>query len=53
MATKQEIQEAINARREAKLQKDFEKADKIRDELKSLGIEIIDQPGGDTDWIQR
>ena len=53
MATKKEIQEAINARREAKLQKDFEKADNIRDELKSLGIEIIDKPGGDTDWIQR
>ena len=27
------------------------KADQIRDELKSLGIQLIDKPGGVTDWI--
>ncbi len=53
IATREKIQEAIQARKEAKSKKDFAKADQIRDELKSLGVEIIDKPGGDTDWIQR
>ena len=53
IATREKIQEAIQARKEAKSKKDFAKADQIRDELKSLGVEIIDKPGGYTDWIQR
>ena len=53
IAMREKIEEAIQARKEAKSKKDFAKADQIRDELKSLGVEIIDKPGGDTDWIQR
>jgi len=28
-------------------------ADRIRDEFRARGIELIDRPGGHTDWIQR
>jgi len=44
------IIEAIEERKAAKLAKNFQKADKIREELKSLGIELIDKPGGSTEW---
>ena len=45
-----EIKKAIEARKDAKSKRDFAKADQIRDELKSLGINLIDKPGGITDW---
>ena len=45
------IQNAIAARKEAKAARDFAKADQIRDDLKALGIELIDKPGGITEWI--
>ncbi len=41
---------AINERKEAKQKKDFAKADQIREELKQIGIELIDKPDGITDW---
>ena len=47
-----EIEDAIKQRLEAKLQKDFDKADLIRDRLKDQGIELIDKPGGSTEWIR-
>ena len=46
------ILEEIKKRKEAKLSGDFTTADKIRDELKAIGIEIIDKKDGFTDWIQ-
>jgi cysteinyl-tRNA synthetase len=42
------IQEKINERREAKANKDFALADKIRDELLSEGIKLIDTREGTT-----
>ncbi|MFZ4805143.1 MAG: cysteine--tRNA ligase [Synechococcus lacustris] len=48
-----EIQQQIEARRIAKAAKNFVEADRIRDEFRARGIELIDRPGGLTDWIQR
>lgn len=42
--TKAKIQELIKKREEAKKEKDFKLADKIRDELKSMGILLQDTP---------
>ena len=41
---KQEIENLIAQRTEAKKQKDFTKADEIRERLHSIGIEIMDLP---------
>ncbi|NWF67114.1 MAG: cysteine--tRNA ligase [Campylobacterales bacterium] len=46
---KNKIEELINIRVEAKKSKDYVKADKIRDELNSLNISIMDTPNG-TVW---
>ena len=43
------IQELIELRNQAKKSKDFEKADKIREELRNMGIEIKDTRQG-TQW---
>jgi cysteinyl-tRNA synthetase len=48
-----EIEERIEARRAAKAARDYATADRIRDELRSRGIELIDRPGGHTEWIRR
>ena len=42
----------IEARREAKAAKNYGEADRIREELKQAGIELIDKAGGVTDWIR-
>ncbi len=47
-----EIQSAIDERTKAKLARDFKTADQIRDKLKKLGIELVDKPGGVTEWIR-
>jgi len=47
--TKSKINELISKRAEAKKEKNFELADKIRDELNSMGIQIQDTPNG-TVW---
>jgi len=47
--TKAKINELIEKRTQAKKEKDFETADKIRDELTSMGIQIQDTPNG-TVW---
>ncbi len=41
----------IDIRNRSKLQKDFSTADKIRDELGSVGIKLKDMPGGETTYI--
>ena len=43
------IEELIEQRNEAKKAKDFETADKVRDELTTLGIQLMDTPQG-TKW---
>ena len=45
------INELIEQRNEAKKSKDFAKADAIRDELKAMGIELLDTRAGTT-WKQ-
>ena len=46
------INDLIEARKTAKANKDYGEADRIRAELKAEGIELIDKPGGITDWIR-
>ena len=43
----------IEERRAAKAERDFAVADRIRDELRSQGIELIDRPGCTTEWLRR
>ncbi len=47
-----QIKAAISKRIQAKNARNFAKADLIRDELKASGIELIDKPGGNTEWIR-
>ena len=44
--TEELIELLIDLRTKAREQKNFEQADKIRDELKDLGIELMDNPDG-------
>jgi cysteinyl-tRNA synthetase len=44
------IQALIDARTQAKRDKNWSEADRIRDELKAQGIILEDRPGGTTDW---
>jgi len=46
------IEELIKNRSLAKANKDFNLADKIRTELKNMGIDLIDKPKGVTEWKQ-
>ena len=48
-----EIEAQIETRRSAKAARDFANADRIRDALRARGVELIDRPGGLTDWIRR
>ncbi|MFN3361997.1 MAG: cysteine--tRNA ligase, partial [Pseudanabaenaceae cyanobacterium] len=48
--TEEMIAEMIAQRKEAKRQKNYQEADRIRNELKEKGIELIDLPGGVTKW---
>ncbi len=45
------IEAAIKARKTAKSNRNFAQADKIRDELKAMGIQLIDKQNGVTEWI--
>ena len=46
------IDAAIAARKAAKAAKNYAEADRIRDELAAQGVELIDKPGGITEWIR-
>ena len=46
------IQQRIEERRAAKAARDFATADRIRAQLATEGIELIDRPGGMTDWVR-
>jgi cysteinyl-tRNA synthetase len=45
-----DIEALIEQRRQAKLDRDFGKADQIRAQLKEQGVELEDKPGGLTQW---
>jgi cysteinyl-tRNA synthetase len=47
-----EIEALIAQRKAARAAKDFALGDRIRDELNSQGITLIDQPGGVTNWVR-
>lgn len=46
------IEALIEQRRAAKASRDFATADRIRDQLKAQGIELVDRPGGVTEWLR-
>lgn len=46
------IEALIEQRQAAKARRDFATADRIRAELGEQGIELIDRPGGYTDWVR-
>ena len=50
--TKEEISSLINERLKAKEEKNYAKADEIRNLLKEKGIELIDQAKEITTWIR-
>jgi cysteinyl-tRNA synthetase len=47
-----EIEALITRRLQAKAARDFATADAIRAQLQAQGIELIDRPGGVTDWLR-
>ncbi|MCX5944737.1 MAG: cysteine--tRNA ligase [Cyanobacteria bacterium] len=51
-ASDQDITEAIAARQAAKAAKNYAEADRIRANLQDKGIELIDKPGGLTEWLR-
>ncbi|MEM7072621.1 MAG: cysteine--tRNA ligase, partial [Pseudomonadota bacterium] len=46
----EEIEQQIEARRYARGLGSYAEADRIRGELKALGVELLDKPGGETEW---
>ena len=48
-----EVEAMIEERRVAKVARDFGKADQIREQLLSQGIELIDKPGGHCEWLRK
>ncbi len=48
-----DVEMYITARAEAKAAKNWAEADRIRDELKGQGIELLDKPNGTTEWKTR
>ena len=48
-----EIAALIERRHAAKASRDYATADRIRAELQQQGIELIDRPGGLTEWLRQ
>ncbi len=48
--SEQRIEEMIQQRKDAKKNKNWAEGDRIRDELKALGISLIDQANGEVRW---
>jgi cysteinyl-tRNA synthetase len=48
----QAVRPRIEERRLAKAERRYAEADAIRDDLRRQGIELIDRPGGLTDWVR-
>jgi cysteinyl-tRNA synthetase len=46
----EDIETLLEQRRQARAAKDFGASDRIRDQLQSAGITLIDKPGGITEW---
>jgi cysteinyl-tRNA synthetase len=47
------IEAAVAARTAAKRARNYPEADRIREELRGQGIELVDRPGGVTEWLRR
>lgn len=45
-----EIENLIEQRQQARQQKNYQESDRLRDQLQTAGITLIDQPGGVTRW---
>jgi len=45
-----EIQELLNTRLQAKIDKNFQLADEIRDKLTAMDIQVLDHPDGTSSW---
>jgi cysteinyl-tRNA synthetase len=52
-AAEEAIERLVEQRREAKERRDYASADRIREELRRQGIELVDKPGGVTVWLRR
>jgi cysteinyl-tRNA synthetase len=48
-----EIERLVEERRRAKGRRDYSEADRIREELRRRGIDLVDKPGGVTVWLRR
>jgi cysteinyl-tRNA synthetase len=46
----EDIETLLEQRRQARAAKDFGASDRIRDQLQTAGITLIDKPGGITEW---
>jgi cysteinyl-tRNA synthetase len=46
------IETMVAERKAAKANRDFATADRLRDELRAQGIELVDKPGGITVWLR-
>ncbi len=45
------VNDLIEERSKAKIEKDFAKSDQIRDKLKDMGVTVVDKKDGLTEWF--
>jgi cysteinyl-tRNA synthetase len=46
------IEALVERRKAAKAARDFAEADRLREDLRQQGVELVDKPGGVTVWIR-